>query len=56
MQQLEELKTWADKWKIPYDIRATATTIEMYFIGPCCYDATFSINKLTGDCIWYGGD
>lgn len=56
MNMFEELKAWADKWKIPYGIRSNGITTEIYFISASPVDACFSINNISGEGAWYGGD
>ena len=58
----EELKAWADKWKVPYCARECDAVMayidfeaETCGIPPFLYP-TFSYNKETGDFAWYGGD
>lgn len=56
MNIFEELKTWADKWKVQYTIRDYGTTVYIDFDTQTYGIPSFSYNKNTGDFIWYGGD
>ena len=53
----EELKAWADKWKVPYRTgKYDAVMVHIDFEAETYGTPTFSYNKETGDFAWYGGD
>ena len=56
MDMFDELKAWADKWKISYEIVESDGLKEISFNSITYYDATLSYNTSTGDYTWYGGD
>ena len=56
MNMFEELKAWADKWKVPYSIREYDQMIYIDFDTQTYGIPCFSYNKVTGDFTWYGGD
>ena len=56
MEKFEELKAWADKWDIPYEISEYEDCLYIAFDSITWCDAMFSCNKKTGDYVWYGGD
>lgn len=56
MDMFDELKAWADKWKVSYDIAEGDGWKEIYFDSITYYDASMLYNTSTGDYTWYGGD
>jgi hypothetical protein len=56
MNMFEELKVWADKWKVPYKIREHSNMVYIEFDAQTYGIPQFSYNKETGDFLWYGGD
>jgi hypothetical protein len=56
MNMFDELKAWADKWGVPYQIAGDDKHKEISFDSITYYDATLSYNANTGDYTWYGGD
>ena len=56
MDMLEDLKLWADRWKVPYTIQECGKIVCIDFASVTSLDATFSYNTETGNFVWYGGD
>ena len=56
MNMFEELKAWADRWGLSYEVREDEELAKIYFEGITYSDPFFSYNKNTGDYLWYGGD
>ena len=56
MDMFDELKAWADKWKVPYKVAEHDGWKEISFDSITYDDATMSYNSTTGDYTWYGGD
>jgi hypothetical protein len=56
MDMFDELKAWADKWKVPYKIVERDGWKEISFDSITYYDATLSYNSNAGEYTWYGGD
>ena len=52
----DELKAWAEKWKVSYEIEEHDDWKEISFTSITYYDATLSYNISTGEYTWYGGD
>ena len=56
MEKFEELKAWADKWHINYEISENEECICISFDSITYYPAEFHYYPKTGDYDWYGGD
>lgn len=52
----EELKAWAEKWKVPYSACEREGWKEISFMSITYDDAAMSYNTETGEFTWYGGD
>ena len=52
----EELKAWADKWGVEYEIVEGDGWKEIAFFSMTIYDATLFYNTKNGKFTWYGGD
>ena len=61
MNMFEELRAWADKWKVPYSVRKYeqenyGQVIYIDFDTETYGVPRFSYNTETGNFAWYGGD
>ena len=56
MDMFDELKAWADKWKVPYKAGEHDGWKEISFDSITYDDATMCYNSITGEYTWYGGD
>ena len=56
MKMINELKAWADKWKVPYEVDEFDELIYIKFKSCTWSEAQIEFNKKTGQFTWYGGD
>lgn len=56
MDMFDELKAWADKWKVPCKVTEHDVWKEISFDSITYDDAAMSYNSSTGEYTWYGGD